>query len=76
MERPPGGNVNRGPGFLACGIVTTIGALIAVCLRMYVRTQIVHAVGWDDWMSVFAMVTYHLNLYCICVDDSARSRLY
>ena len=62
MERPPGANVDRGPGYMACGLVTTIAALIAVCLRMYVRMRIVHAVGWDDWMIVFAVVTYRLKL--------------
>ena len=32
-------------------------ALIAVCTRMFVRARIVRAVGWDDWIILFAVVS-------------------
>ena len=31
-------------------------ALIAVCLRLFVRLWIVRAAGWDDWHIVLAVV--------------------
>lgn len=74
MERPLGPNDNRAPSFIACGLVTTIAALTAVCLRIYVRTRIVHAVGWDDWTAIFTMVIHRLDLSRNCIDDPPACR--
>lgn len=53
---------NRGSGFLACSAVITVAALTTVTLRFYVRARIVHAVGWDDWIILLAMVTVVLYI--------------
>lgn len=52
---PLGGDSNRGPGFIACAAITTTAASATVCLRLYVRIHIIHAVGWDDWTILAAM---------------------
>lgn len=57
MQYPPVPDENRGSGFLACSTIITVAALITVTLRFYVRARIVHAVGWDDWIILLAMVT-------------------
>lgn len=56
LEPPPGGDHNKGPAFLAVSLTTTIVALTFVGLRIYVRTRIVRALGWDDWTIVLAMI--------------------
>lgn len=56
LRVPPGGDQDRGPGFIACVIITTFAALITVCIRIYVRRCISHAVGWDDWTILLSMV--------------------
>ena len=62
MQEPAGGDQDRGPGFIAAAIITTTAALTTVCLRMYVRTRIVHAVGLDDWAIIISMViSYSLS---------------
>ena len=57
-EPPPGGDHNKGPTFLAVSTTTTtVIAFVLVCLRIYVRTRVVRAVGWDDWMIIIAMAS-------------------
>ena len=53
---PHNGDVSRAHGFIACAAITTAAALVMVCLRMYVRTRVIHALGWDDWTILGAMV--------------------
>ena len=55
-QEPAGGDVSRAPGFIACVVSLTTAALVMVGLRMYVRVRILHAVGWDDWAILLAMV--------------------
>ena len=57
-QPPPDGDLNKGPIFLIVTLITATIALILVGLRMYVRTKIIRAVGWDDWMIILAMVSY------------------
>lgn len=47
---------DRGPGLIACMAITTTAALLAVCLRIYVRASLVQRLGMDDWTIVLAMV--------------------
>lgn len=56
MPSGPVPDHNRGPGFLAEVTITTVAALVTVALRFYVRTHIVHALGWDDWIILLSMV--------------------
>ncbi len=56
MQEPPGGDVSRAPGFIACVVTVTTAALVVVCLRMYARIRVIHAVGIDDWVILLAMV--------------------
>ncbi|KAK2061108.1 integral membrane protein [Colletotrichum caudatum] len=44
----------RGPHIAALCVIFTSIALFLVCLRLYVRTTLVKAVGYDDWMIVIA----------------------
>ena len=64
VQSPPVPDENRGPGFLACVATTTAAALVTVILRFHVRANIVHAVGWDDWIILLAMVTIYS---CFCL---------
>nr|XP_036585442.1 uncharacterized protein CTRU02_04303 [Colletotrichum truncatum]KAF6795493.1 integral membrane protein [Colletotrichum truncatum] len=41
-----------GPRIAAVSITVTSIALILVCLRWYVRTTVVKAVGYDDWLII------------------------
>jgi len=54
---PPDGDVSKGPIILAVTIVSTSLALIAVGLRMFVRTVITRGVGWDDYAILGAAVS-------------------
>ena len=56
MPSPPVPDQNRGPGFLAEVVITTVAALVTVALRFYVRTHVVRALGWDDWIILLSMV--------------------
>jgi len=64
LQPPPGGDEDRGPKFIAAAAVTTVAALIAVCLRMYVRIRIVRAVGIDDYMIIVSMVMPQPSTSC------------
>lgn len=70
---PLGGDSNRGPGFIACAAITTTAASATVCLRLYVRIQIIYAVGWDDWTILAAMVSHVLNLSSVAMVDDVFS---
>ncbi|KAK1586111.1 uncharacterized protein LY79DRAFT_556902 [Colletotrichum navitas] len=43
-----------GPQIAALCVIFTSIALLLVCLRLYVRTTLVKAVGYDDWMIVIS----------------------
>ena len=47
---------DKGPAFLAVALVFTIIAFFFVLTRVYVRTCLVRAFGWDDAMVIFSMV--------------------
>lgn len=36
-------------------------ALIAVAVRMWIRTRMIRNVGWDDWMMILALVGSSMN---------------
>lgn len=77
MQYLPVPDENRGSGFLACSTVITVAALITVTLRFYVRAGIVHAVGWDDWMILLAMVKIILYLgYVISITADFFLRVF
>ena len=56
LPAPPRGDQNRGPGYITFTTITTTAALVAVCLRMYVRIRITSHVGIDDYIIILAMV--------------------
>ncbi|TIC93711.1 hypothetical protein CH35J_009064 [Colletotrichum higginsianum] len=41
-----------GPRIAAICTAFTAAAFVLVCLRLYVRTMLVKAVGWDDWVII------------------------
>lgn len=47
---------NNGPAILGVAIATTIVAVLCVFLRLYVRTQIIRSLWWDDGLIVVALV--------------------
>ncbi|KAI1456264.1 hypothetical protein F4805DRAFT_476029 [Annulohypoxylon moriforme] len=47
---------SRGPNILGAGISTTSVALIAVCLRVYVRTFMIRSFGADDYVIILAIL--------------------
>lgn len=75
LQRPPDGDEDRGPQFIAAAAVTTAAALIAVCLRMYVRIRIVRAVGIDDYMIIVSMVMPRISTFC-CSSSSNDGRRF
>lgn len=62
---PPDGDVSKGPVILAVTIVSTSLALIAVGLRMFVRTVITRGIGWDDYAILGAAVSKPSYLRCL-----------
>ncbi|KAK4069727.1 uncharacterized protein Triagg1_6857 [Trichoderma aggressivum f. europaeum] len=48
----PDGTPNNGPTIAAVALSVTALALVALCLRIYVRTRIAKAVGLDDWLII------------------------
>ena len=48
---------NRGPEVAATAILFLTLSWIAVSLRCYVRTIMMKSFGWDDWLSVAALVS-------------------
>ncbi|KAF2476778.1 uncharacterized protein BDR25DRAFT_203703, partial [Lindgomyces ingoldianus] len=49
---------NRGPELLAVDVFFMSTAIIATSLRCYVRVDMVKAFGLDDWLMVFAMLSF------------------
>ena len=58
---PPGGDVNRGGSIIALQAVTVSVAVILIALRLYVRARIVHALAWDDFFIVLALVSGYFS---------------
>lgn len=54
---PAGGDVNRGPNFLAISLTTTSLAFVTCILRIFVRLRIVRSIGWDNYMIIVAIVS-------------------
>ncbi|KAM0246294.1 hypothetical protein ACHAQJ_010266 [Trichoderma viride] len=52
----PDGTPNHGPMITAIALVVTALALIALCLRIYVRTRITKAIGLDDWLIIASWI--------------------
>ena len=48
---------NRGPEVAVTATLFLSLSWIAVSLRCYVRTFMVKSFGWDDWLSVAALVS-------------------
>lgn len=76
LQPPPGGDEDRGPQFIVAAAVTTVAALIAVCLRTYVRIRIVRAVGIDDYMIIVSMVMLQTSTYCYGSFSNYARRLF
>lgn len=55
-QLPSNGDGNRGLGSIAFTAIMTTLSLIAVSVRFYVRTRIVRAIGWGDWVILLSMV--------------------
>lgn len=49
-------NENKGPGCIAFAAIMTTLSLVFVSVRFYVRTRIVRAIGWDDWVILLSVV--------------------
>ncbi|KAL7951333.1 hypothetical protein V8C42DRAFT_5150 [Trichoderma barbatum] len=52
----PDGTPNNGPTIAAVALTVTSLALVALCLRIYVRTSITKAVGLDDWLIIASWI--------------------
>ncbi|KAL7905575.1 hypothetical protein GGI35DRAFT_128109 [Trichoderma velutinum] len=52
----PDGTPNNGPTIVTIALSMTSLALIALCLRIYVRTRIAKAVGLDDWLIIASWI--------------------
>ncbi|KAL6870387.1 hypothetical protein J3F83DRAFT_677151 [Trichoderma novae-zelandiae] len=52
----PDGTPNNGPAIAAVALTVTTLALVALCLRIYVRTRITKAVGLDDWLIIASWI--------------------
>ncbi|KAL7797384.1 hypothetical protein V8C37DRAFT_370928 [Trichoderma ceciliae] len=52
----PDGTPNNGPTIAAVSLTVTALALVALCLRLYVRTRITKALGLDDWLIVASWI--------------------
>ncbi|PNP56587.1 hypothetical protein THARTR1_03283 [Trichoderma harzianum] len=52
----PDGTPNNGPTIAAVSLSVTALALVALCLRIYVRTRIAKAVGLDDWLIIASWI--------------------
>lgn len=52
----PDGTPNNGPTIVAVALSVTALALVALCLRIYVRTRITKAVGLDDWLIIASWI--------------------
>lgn len=51
---------NKGPVLLAVMWTLTGLATVMVLARLFIRTKIIHAVGLDDWLIGFSMVSLSL----------------
>ncbi|KAH8667984.1 hypothetical protein BGZ60DRAFT_528324 [Tricladium varicosporioides] len=70
--RPPTGSVlldvNKGPQILGAVATTTILACIVAVMRLYVRTRMIHAVGFDDYF-IIAATTCSLAAFVVTIPD-------
>jgi len=65
---PPGFGLpddNHNVDILVSTAVTTGVALIIVCMRIYVRSQIVRSIGGDDWWIVAATVCVNFTVHLL-----------
>ncbi|KUJ18478.1 uncharacterized protein LY89DRAFT_780548 [Mollisia scopiformis] len=70
LEFPPAVNPDdpgRGPMIVGLTWTFTSLAVIAVALRFYVRKFVTRALGWDDWLMLFAVVLQVANQALVTV---------
>ena len=65
LPKPPGGDQNKGPVYLAVALTFCAVALVFVLLRMYVRTRMLRSMGWDDAFVCFAMVVMSSGTFAV-----------
>ncbi|KAF4970760.1 hypothetical protein FSARC_2273 [Fusarium sarcochroum] len=58
---------NRGPELQAVGYTLASAAIIALSLRVYVRTRLVKNFGFDDWCMCSALITFLLFVICALI---------
>ncbi|WEW60816.1 hypothetical protein PRK78_006304 [Emydomyces testavorans] len=59
--QPPDGDINKGPQLIVLSWVAFSLALTIVLARMWTRTRIIHAFGWDDASMVLALICASIN---------------
>ncbi|MCJ1369774.1 hypothetical protein MMC20_000986, partial [Loxospora ochrophaea] len=52
---PPGGDVHRGPGLLQATWIEAAIATIVVTARIFTRSKLARAMGWDDYFIVITL---------------------
>ena len=63
ISKPPFSNDTRGLQVLAVVWLTKALAMIAVALRLYVRTK-ANSIGWDDYLICLGLVSlYRTRIY-------------
>ena len=60
IQAPPGGDADRGPALVALFWTESAVAILFIVSRFYARWTI-RAVGKDDWMMLFTLVSKHLH---------------
>ena len=60
LSEPLGGDQNKGPELDAVAATFCALACISVLSRLFVRTRMIHAVGWDDVTICLTMVGHNL----------------
>lgn len=56
MPPPPGGNQNAGPALLVVTWLCTAICTVVVSLKLWTRFKIIGQTGWDDALTVLALV--------------------
>jgi len=70
---PAGGDINRGPSFLAILWATLAISIIFVFARVYVRLVVIKYHGWDDYWIIASIVsTFNLFLTKVAMKINSR----